>query len=108
MSTPRWTPGPPPWKPERWTKERWGTWDADVIKSADGHTIAMVVRHEPGVEDEQLTDNAHLLAAAPELYEALFDLLEAIYTLSSPTWAFWHPMRKKAAAALAKARGESQ
>lgn len=52
--------------------------------------------------DEQSQANAHLIAAAPELYEALDNILEL---------ASWEPYMDdaiiKARAALAKARGES-
>lgn len=45
--------------------------------------------------------NAHLIAAAPDLYEAL----DAI--IVDDTWGLDHPVYMKCRAALAKARGET-
>lgn len=53
------------------------------------------------IPDQEALANAHLIAAAPELYEALAELLDAIGGRES-TDIFC----KSAVAALAKARGE--
>lgn len=51
--------------------------------------------------------NAHLIAAAPELYEALQAILFAA-RLDAPDTAAWKELRKSCEDALSKARGESE
>lgn len=52
----------------------------------------------------QTEANARLIAAAPELYEALEELLSATKEVG---YVHYAPMRRKAEAVLAKARGET-
>jgi hypothetical protein len=56
-----------------------------------------------GIIDQDNKANANLIAAAPELYEALQKVLDQSW--NGPIDAEHHA-RKQAAAALAKARGE--
>lgn len=79
MKTPQWTPGP--WTVEDVGESRW------VIRGPDGFIRAQV----------PFLPNARLIAAAPELYEALANLLD------NPTSA---SKQIVAASILAKARGE--
>lgn len=56
--------------------------------------------------------NAHLIAAAPDMYEALENLLKGyLQGAASGDWGFWdyenEPMVLAAKSALAKARGEA-
>lgn len=53
------------------------------------------------------TANAHLIAAAPEMYEALVSLLTAIDVVQAIPGPKGLELRQKASAALAKARGGS-
>lgn len=62
----------------------------------------------PGCGDEERS-NAHLIAAAPDLYEALSELVEEIGVELKAIVGVFGESREitKARAALAKARGES-
>jgi len=53
-----------------------------------------------GQSEQEQEANAHLIAAAPEMYEALDYLMASLRTPA------WNMAVEKAAAALAKARGE--
>ena len=90
-------------------------WDADfkpgsigsgTYGSCLGAHIADI-KHQgsdaPVVTREQAMANANLIAAAPELYEALV-ALEALTDNGNESL---HPIRKRARAALAKARGRN-
>jgi hypothetical protein len=57
--------------------------------------------------DQASLANAHLIAAAPELFEALFALLSAIETTQSIPGPKGQELRGMAHAALAKAKGQS-
>ncbi len=89
---------PAPWHIE-------GQFDAEVsveIKASDGRLVAEI---EPFVENwtDAEVANVHLIAAAPELYEALRSLTtEAIIAPGKRTGV----LLGKAETALAKARGE--
>jgi len=103
MTEPKFTPGP------------WFTDDYGYIFSGerrDAHMIAEVrgwgwIQYLP--DPEQIQDaNAHLIAAAPSLYEALEYCRQKIaYMTTHGEW--YSPGRaiEKADAALTKARGES-
>ncbi|KVV20324.1 hypothetical protein WK78_28990 [Burkholderia cepacia] len=59
-------------------------------------------KHIDGVEDNPVAaPNARLMAAAPELFEALLDAKDWITASNSP-----HGLRERIGAALAKARSE--
>jgi hypothetical protein len=85
-----------------------GPWKADGLEvCGDGQTVAVaeVIRRdhfESGFSEAKT--NAHLIAAAPDMFEALEALVEAVMD-DDPCEAF--PIAKHAGrAALAKARGE--
>ena len=51
--------------------------------------------------------NAHLIAAAPELYEALEEALETMQALIDEGYMAYIHQRERIEYAMAKARGES-
>ena len=87
----KWTPGPWGIHPEypEWVS----TNDADIAE----------VSGWPPQHDEEQTANRHLIAAAPELYEALLSLCD--YLAFEPPHD--GPLVTAGRAALAKARGEA-
>ena len=92
---PKWTPGP------------WRVLNDEAIKvaSSDGSLATVTHIHLRGRRDtSEVEANANLIAAAPDLYAALADLLdrEGDDTLDSVK-AKWAAAR----AALAKARGQA-
>jgi hypothetical protein len=90
--TPKWTPGP-------WTNCNDSFIEADV----SGKVVVEEMNTEiEFMEDEEITANANLIAAAPDLYEALEAILEERYENSE-----LDPLVNDARAALAKARGEA-
>lgn len=90
MSEPKFTPGP-------WVNNQ-GRIESDLEHGWVNDGWCLAECHGPQAEI-----NAHLIAAAPELYEALDDLMDWDSSLSVCERA----KRVKAAkAALAKARGE--
>ena len=69
MSEPKWTPGP-------WNAIDCGTgWVVGPREADSDDYIADVHLHTHGISDESAEANANLIAAAPELYEALEFLL---------------------------------
>ncbi len=57
--------------------------------------------------DKEIHANAHLIAAAPELYDALFDLLNKVSHIRGIDMTFYAETEmKRAEAALKKAKGE--
>lgn len=109
MSEPKWTKGP--WaihvirhhyfigRPKSDNVKRDGL--ADVAVSIDGRELT-------DEAEARVEANAHLIAAAPELYEALVAVLDARanhIVNDDPSW--WDDAVPKAEAALARARGES-
>jgi hypothetical protein len=89
----KWTPGP--WvtgiDSDVYAEGECDTWIAVGPQSYDA--VALVVNeHIKG--DAEVSINAHLIAAAPDLYEALVEMCN------------WHGITDKSRAALAKARGE--
>ncbi|QQP96519.1 hypothetical protein [Lysobacter enzymogenes] len=81
------------------------------IAELDGETMvaqAQQVRHsrDAGANEERQA-NAHLIAAAPELYAALAWYVENDDTNEEPENGFWLDGRDRAKAALAKARGQA-
>lgn len=90
----KWTPGP-------WGID-WNVSRLDVFNS-DGGTLVSTLRRSTRSNDidNVVQANARLIAAAPELYEALRAILAE--------WQYYapdHPLVDKALDVLAKARGE--
>lgn len=91
--------------PDKWTcapdESENGEWD---VKS--GQWFVAVCCTNPGDGDTEA--NAHLIAAAPELLEALTLIVAELDRLPKdhPQWPT-SPMREASVAAIAKARGES-
>ena len=113
---PQFTPGP-------WSVRDmpWATGTKHYIDAGGGVVATTLSRQSVNPADKaQVLANARLIAAAPELYEALIGLLPIVFT-GSPTneqnIAHWErerdlgngqaPAVLAAYAALAKARGES-
>lgn len=95
MSETKFTPGP------------WDKFDLIVGRMIDNRhrytSIASIYESEPGYDGEDRA-NANLIAAAPDLYEALADCIDIIETEAAQ---FYHcPAVDAAKQALAKARGE--
>lgn len=99
MSETKWTPGP-------WSVN-WARTGAEIF-AHDGKWL-MTMERPPS----QIHANAHLIAAAPELYEALEAMLAGwryamtfIARQCDLDGVGWKNAENKAEAALAKARGE--
>lgn len=94
MSDTKWTAGP--WQVARWPES---SHHFTIEVNTQGYNVA---RTFGGIFPEsQEKANAHMIAAAPELYKALAGLLTGHPSGDSPE-------QKIGRAALAKARGESQ
>lgn len=92
----KWTPGP-------WTVDD-GDSEAFGVFSADGAGICYLSENPYrglGLRPED-SANANLIAAAPDMYEAL----ETMLAIFAPKLSLPGSMASKARAALAKARGE--
>lgn len=101
MSNAQHTPGP--WKINKTGSENF------IGISADGHySLADVWMIDDGVTREQMEANARLIAASPELLEALKTMVDAIRKygcgFESGSGEFWLG-EEKARAAIAKATG---
>lgn len=83
---------------EKWTPGPWRIDGSLAIYSADDSFIADVTY----LTDEKEQANANLIAAAPELYEALNDLLNEAINGTVPLLA----QIEKVSKVLRKARGE--
>lgn len=109
---------------ENWTKGEWackepnGKWFSDHDWSVDNHelggysnvavhcdgvVIALIVDSDGG--DNMLSADAHLIAAAPDLYEALDKIARRIDANDVDEWTL-HALKNIAWEALAKADGE--
>jgi hypothetical protein len=94
----------------KWTKGPWvatprGTYndfdgDSSLILGDDCTQRIAIIQNDGTDEDEA---NAHLIAAAPELYEALYEIIKS----GEIPYCQTSPLVIKANAALKKARGES-
>lgn len=105
------TPGP--WAIDR-DPRRGMSWNINIVDKARGHAVCFMA-HSGGKEPERDEANARLIAAAPELLEALQEMVdgdaEAIDEAKALGVPFPEEMLKayrKAIAAIAKATGETQ
>ncbi len=90
MTAPKFTPGP------------WVTNGTAIEQAQERNTLVVAY-----VEDRQNDDhraNARLIAAAPELYESLSDLIRAARAIDGFRGS---PLESDCLNAIAKARGES-
>lgn len=94
-SEPKWTAGP--WK--NGGPDDFG--DHPIGHNADNLAVAAVVTNLRS--PDEVAANAHLIAAAPDLYEALNVLVLALCHEHNKNIPYW----QEAVSALAKARGES-
>lgn len=92
MSELKATPGP--WEPRH-----------DELVAKDGNTVAIFLCCGG---QEVNAANARLIAAAPELYEALDEALGLVQALINEGYTGYIDQRERISAALAKARGETQ
>lgn len=93
MSEKKWTPGP-------WVFD--GTGPHNVFGCDISNSLGDSIAGSWHGRDEVAKANAHLIAAAPELYDALEEMLRIVGGYEYPETA------KMARAALTKARGESK
>ena len=83
----------------------WSVDNHNNIRTDDGHTLAAtVVSNAYGLDRTE--NNALIIAAAPELYAALFEMVEMYQNCGS--YDYEQEVIKTAKAALAKAAGESE
>lgn len=103
MSEPKWTPGP--WEcviGAANTSERLVVQTATPRTKGRHYAVARCYANLAGDSPH----NARLIAAAPELYAALAELVEEIETDGGVDTSCW-PILDAGKAALAKARGEA-
>jgi hypothetical protein len=97
---------------EKWTPKPWHATEPNgMVKTERNQLIASVYGDHPDCEeDDRQKANAHLIAAAPALYEALDIVLDALGALSNPSelhgWVS-EEQQEFVFAARRKARGES-
>lgn len=83
----------------------WTVDNHNNIMTGDGHTLAAtIVSNAYGLDKTE--NNALIIAAVPELYAALFEMVEMYRDGGS--YDYEQEVIKKAKAALAKAAGESE
>ena len=83
----------------------WSVDNHNNIRTDDGHTLAAtVVSNAYGLDETE--NNALIIAASPELYAALFEVVKMYRDGGSYDYA--QEVIKTAEAALAKAAGESE
>ena len=97
---PQFTPGP--WRAKKASQSSPNILDIE----GDGNLLAFT-----SASCDQSPANARLIAAAPEMFEALGDILSAAEQINDATYGDedWDELRKarsRSRAALAKARGE--
>lgn len=101
------------WTPGIWFAVNQGTPKEPMMTVMAARIAGQKPRHEVAIcatgdsHQEMENANAHLIAAAPALYEALEELMRAEAVLDDDN-AVLIAARQKAAAALAHARGASQ
>ncbi len=87
----KFTPGP-------WDNNKWNSHEHQI--SALGGTVALVSHSHSLISEDSADANAHLIAAAPEMYAALSKAKVYIGDCGLPD------LIEEVAAALKKARGE--
>lgn len=87
------TPGP-------WKTEGWGN---IIVNDSEGNTLCL---YPQGATHKQTQANAHLIAAAPELLEALIDLVNVSENFPNEL-SKDHYSVKYAKEAIKKAKGEA-
>lgn len=104
----KWTPGPWEWHSKAAEN---GDNDGSVLAGVESGRAICICKAPRYARMLQWQPNARLIAAAPELYEALesaLDIMEATgCAWSDPMGYEENPAYTSARAALAKARGES-
>ena len=83
--------------------------DTERCKRDYMHQIAAVNKHSCHFSSDESKANAYLIAAAPELYEALKNvyILPRPWVLGDISWERWNGIFEQIDAALAKAEGRS-
>src|SRR5690625_1372419 len=102
----KWTPGP--WRANR-NSSFWEIEPESRDRGINGipYTVGDVCSTDPGRPDDGKQEaNAHLIAAAPDLYEALEEARGTIQALIDEGYTGHIDQRGRIDAALAKARGE--
>ena len=100
MSEAKHTPGP--WLTHPWS---WGNdprWRVIRLGSSGGSPGLAVIHPRPGMKPGEAAANARLIAAAPELLEALIDVI-ALYQWKKPGFGEATDHVKAARRAIAKA-----
>ena len=83
----------------------WAVDNHNNIRTCDGHTLAAtIVSNAYGLDETE--NNALIIAASPELYAALLEMVEMYQNGGS--YDYEQEVIKTAKAALAKAAGESE
>lgn len=112
MTQTRFTPGP--WRKEQDERVIWGACDPD-LPGTEGMGVPVANALPNGtrswgilMSDEQIEANAHLIASAPELYDALEESRKTIVAHEKfLADEVFDPLFAQICAALAKARGEA-
>ena len=114
MTERKWTPGPWVYRPEEF--DDWGVVRGSDV--GDGWATYICQAKDQRVDEagenearrngiDPWESNAHLIAAAPELYEALDDVVKMLDDNEVPiSYEYYCTALEPARAALAKARGE--
>jgi hypothetical protein len=91
-----------------WTKGPWHVSRGNGVDTNQGKQVCRApIGYERTIVGRNWKANAHLIAAAPDLYEALESLLDDLKMTPEINLDGWGIDTKQARAALAKARGES-
>ena len=101
MSAPKWTPGPWDWHASLHDD---GRNNGSVLSDVASGRARCVCKAPQYQHPDQWQADANLIAAAPELYEALVLAEDRIESERSP--GEWDPLLREIRAAIAKARGE--
>ena len=103
MNETKFTPGP-------WTTQGWGALWAYIPVNDARHNLVCSMYPDPAHDysRNEVLANAHLIAAAPDLYEALAGIIadDDSSTSLALQRSRWDDRMVAARAALAKARGE--
>lgn len=107
----KWTPGPWEWREHAEREETHhdivGPLPIGLNPLLRRYVVADTMNRHHCVSPEEDHANAHLIAAAPELYEALEDMMGLVgVQISAGHYEECCARVKKAQSALAKARGE--